>query len=651
MFKKPLAHQSNATPLRSSARRQLLSSILTQYPALSPTKPTSTSVSDSGDATATTSNDGNGDGSMSEKELGKLVLPEGVRTAGFETSVGVEGTFWLSPDGDPLWMTFGRNSKEYIPTLYLLSLPLPHPPLPIIQLHHPLPPPLLTGAPLFIPAVRNLSKSHLLPDLAQNDLVAFVASTSGRAEEISYVGVGRVVADGGMKGALERRVKNLTQRGGEREEGKFCDILCIVEDHLWELGSKPVLATFPLPLPAKALAPPPRSDSPTPAQADASSSRSSSSSPPPIGNLTIADPDSTSASESSSAPLSPSEISTLLSISLLQALRSLQPTSFPMPASLLYSAHVLPNRPWYIPKEKREEVVIAKSEWKKLTKWMKEVGKEGLLKVKETKGEVVVQSFDAQHPSLQSHVDFKTVAEDEAKAAKKAAREAALTNNDPTAPSGSSGVSAAGGANGKGKEIVVEELWKASGGAITFWEACGVDRSALYQPSELKTILDKYITSHSLLQGDHRTVLLDDELGRAVGVKKPQPGEKMNREEILKKLKASVNWVVSVGGVVKKGPLQPITMTVKTRQGRKTVTHVTGLETFSVDVDSFADEMRKLCAGSASIQPLQGASPKLGLQEVMIQGNQIKLVTEALLRRGIPKRWIKEGEDSKKGKK
>lgn len=50
----------------------------------------------------------------------------------------------------------------------------------------------------------------------------------------------------------------------------------------------------------------------------------------------------------------------------------------------------------------------------------------------------------------------------------------------------------------------------------------------------------------------------------------------------------------------RKGSLQPITMTVKTRQGRKTITHVTGLETFSVDVDSFADEMRKLCAGSAS---------------------------------------------------
>jgi hypothetical protein len=41
-------------------------------------------------------------------------------------------------------------------------------------------------------------------------------------------------------------------------------------------------------------------------------------------------------------------------------------------------------------------------------------------------------------------------------------------------------------------------------------------------------------------------------------------------------------------------------MAVKTRQGRKTVTIVTGLETFGVDIEEFAEELRKLCAGSAS---------------------------------------------------
>jgi hypothetical protein len=73
MFKKPLAHQSNATPLRSSARRQLLSSIFRQFPDLLPA-----TEDDEPDV-------------VSEKELGKLILPEGIRSAAIETSGGVEG--------------------------------------------------------------------------------------------------------------------------------------------------------------------------------------------------------------------------------------------------------------------------------------------------------------------------------------------------------------------------------------------------------------------------------------------------------------------------------------------------------------------------------------------------------------------------------
>lgn len=91
-------------------------------------------------------------------------------------------------------------------------------------------------------------------------------------------------------------------------------------------------------------------------------------------------------------------------------------------------------------------------------------------------------------------------------------------------------------------------------------------------------------------------------------------------------------------------------MSVKTRQGRKQVTLVANLEGFGIDVDDFADELRRLCAGSASVQPLMGASPKLNLKEVLVQGSQCKLVTEALIGRGVPKRYIKEGEGDKRKK-
>jgi len=154
---------------------------------------------------------------------------------------------------------------------------------------------------------------------------------------------------------------------------------------LWEMGSKPAIPTFQIPIPHKSLGPPP-----TP---EAGPSRL----PAPEDNHLVEAAQSLELNDmqpgqtQSSPSLEPHEVSTLLSVALLQSLTSMEATSFPMPASLLYSAHVLPNRPAYIPKDRREDVVISKSEWKKLGKWMKEVTKEDLLRTKETKGEFVVQ--------------------------------------------------------------------------------------------------------------------------------------------------------------------------------------------------------------------------------------------------------------------
>lgn len=120
--------------------------------------------------------------------------------------------------------------------------------------------------------------------------------------------------------------------------------------------------------------PPPESEAPS--QPDAAEEAADA-----VAELTV---------EDKGEPLTPSEVSTLLTAALMQTLASMSPSQLPLPSSQLYSAHILPNRPAYIPHERRDDVVIARSEWKKLAKWMKELNKEGLLKTKETKGEVVV---------------------------------------------------------------------------------------------------------------------------------------------------------------------------------------------------------------------------------------------------------------------
>ena len=59
-------------------------------------------------------------------------------------------------------------------------------------------------------------------------MVAFVSSSKGD-DEVQYVGVGRVVAAGGIRGAVERLTRHRSE-GVEVDEGKFCDILCFAGD-------------------------------------------------------------------------------------------------------------------------------------------------------------------------------------------------------------------------------------------------------------------------------------------------------------------------------------------------------------------------------------------------------------------------------------
>jgi hypothetical protein len=74
--------------------------------------------------------------------------------------------------------------------------------------------------------------------------------------------------------------------------------------------------------------------------------------------------------------------------------------------------------------------------------------------------------IDPKHPSIENHGPHATIAEEELKASKKAAREALVSEQE---------TSANGGVKGKGKEIVIEEMWKPSSTSLQFWEACGVE--------------------------------------------------------------------------------------------------------------------------------------------------------------------------------
>jgi translation initiation factor 2D len=66
---------------------------------------------------------------------------------------------------------------------------------------------------------------------------------------------------------------------------------------------------------------------------------------------------------------------------------------------------------------------------------------------------LMITRFDPSHPGIENHAPHVTLAEEDIKVAKRAAREATVT--DGPIPGTTK--------QGKSKELVIEELWKPSG--------------------------------------------------------------------------------------------------------------------------------------------------------------------------------------------
>lgn len=96
----------------------------------------------------------------------------------------------------------------------------------------------------------------------------------------------------------------------------------------------------------------------------------------------------------------------------------------------------------------------------------------------------------------------------------------------------------------------------------------------------------------------------------------------------------------------KAGPAPKVGILLETRGGNKTVTRVFGLEPFFISPQALADELRKACASSTSVEPFKGGKG----MEVMVQGPQKEAVAKALDKRGMAKAWV-EVNDKTKGKK
>lgn len=115
----------------------------------------------------------------------------------------------------------------------------------------------------------------------------------------------------------------------------------------------------------------------------------------------------------------------------------------------------------------------------------------------------------------------------------------------------------------------------------------------------------------------------------------------------------------------RKGTLYPISISIKMRQGRKAVTLITNYEPYFLSADVMSEDLRKLCAAQTSgmhrflsarhstiaHKPLVAlVNGKPNQCEVLVQGKQGKAVSEYLMGKGVPKKWIQLEDTTEKKK-
>ncbi|KAL0952792.1 hypothetical protein HGRIS_007017 [Hohenbuehelia grisea] len=584
MFKKPLSNLKTSAPLRSSERRKLKQKIVQVF-SIPP-------------------------------EDGDLLVPDGLLSVKFSTHLGDPGVAYLSPDGgDPLWFSIGKNSDELIPTVYTLwkrpaILPSLSTPAPVI-------PVLIGGADLMIPGVVQYP-----PAISKGQLVAVTEYVRDGTKRGYPLAVGHIAVD----------ASSLAQEG----KGKAVFVKHTWKDTLWDMGTggagevpEPYsLDNIPghLPDPAEELSKA-NSQGSAPLSESVQHVQSSSPAQPPPNQQ---DPPVPSHSAE--------EVTNILRTSLIQAIATtISGSSFPLPASTLYAAHILPARPGHPPFP--SPVDIKHSTHKSLTSFLKAAEKERLVTLKASKAKaggdnLVVTSVNAQHPDVLGHHKYTTLGDVEAKREQREEREERDRN--------------------RAKELVVAEAWKPLGsGSTAFFTACGKSTTALYTLSEIRAAINHYVTDKQLINPrEQQYINVDEVLRAAMQGKGDQSPEFMKRDEITRHVvnKMQAWHSVTPEGkepAFKKGVLKPISVAVKIKQGRKAVTLITGFEPFLLVADDLAEELRKVCASATSVTPIPG---KTAGQEVAVQGKQIPTVTDLLLAKGVSKKWIESADMSDKKK-
>ena len=324
--------------------------------------------------------------------------------------------------------------------------------------------------------------------------------------------------------------------------------------------------------------------------------------------------------------------------------------NFPVPQSLVISNLVLPYLPIHTPAQ-ATALSIKKTSWKNARKFIKALEKAKILKSKDRDGgECVVTDIDFEDPVIKNFVTYKLPEKDNPSA------QSHDKDVDPNAPQNDPSIS---------QRLKQLTLYRPKEAISPIFTQCSANPKALYLATELRAIMDTYFKLESLISPtNNRLITLNPLLSNSVF----NPNNPIDREVIAKGTvprDALIDRILHLcaphhailqndasreEAKPRPGPAPKIQIVLETRSGNKTVTKVSGVETYYVNPHALAEELQKACASSTSVGQLVGSSPKQPVMEVLVQGPQREVVVKALERRGVKREWV-EVVDKVKGKK
>lgn len=330
---------------------------------------------------------------------------------------------------------------------------------------------------------------------------------------------------------------------------------------------------------------------------------------------------------------------------------------FPLSQSFVMSNLVQPFLPAFTPSQ-ASQLQIKKTSWKNIKKFIRSLDKEMIIKSKERDGnEVVVFDIDFDDRHILNFEPYR-IPKKETAAGTSLGRGGNATETIDT-----------GGDSSVGQKLKNQTLYKPKDKLEPLFEPASANPQAFYTVAGLRPIVEKYIEVEQLVnEKNKRLVDLDPFLANTCLSTKNSIDKgflekaSIPRDTLLEKIRdnccapyhvisrAAPNDTEFAASKPKAGHPPMILITLETRSGNKTVTKISGLESFHIPPQPLADELRKVCAGSTSVDQLVGSSMRNPVMEVMVQGPQKEAVTKALERRGVDKRWV-DVVDKTKGKK